>query len=622
MKRAVAEETLKVRLSHLLRDCSVGAIVRGQDSLMVVQDTRTWDRPQSDPRAREIRYVERVRSMLKIEQVLCAPPRAVERDGRVVGWIPALRFPTWARCLTCGLLHAAPWRRRQSPEDVADRSAATTGVGGAWKCACGGRLEQTSLVLVHEAGYLADVPWHALAHGTARHPEQHACRPDWAVPYLRLTHDPTGRLVHCTTCHAEEPLRSGALPRLPFPARVARQPWLREDCPDEAPETPAWLLEINDVRVHSPVTPTALVIPPESRIRRGTVVDRLYGSSSNQRKIRNAKTDLARRAAIARLATEYRCEPSRIEGALAEIDEGYPLYGRTLAESDVMIDEYRALIEEIPDLTEGEDFVTEHHTDAWKALGQRFSTRIGQRAVQAVSRLIAVNKLKEVMVLKGFTRAGGDLVQPDIAGESDWLPAIELYGESIFFTLGEEWVAPWEDNDAVCERAEPFRQRHLRFKREGAPGFDEDITPRFLLCHTLAHLLIRQLEAAAGYPAAALKERIYCETGDEARAGVLIYVAVADEEGSLGGLMELARPERFLRLLIGAFEAATWCSFDPVCSEQQGHGPGLLNGAACHACALVPETTCAYGNMLLDRVFVTGGAPGIAPFLDGPEMRG
>ena len=64
--------------------------------------------------------------------------------------------------------------------------------------------------------------------------------------------------------------------------------------------------------------------------------------------------------------------------------------------------------------------------------------------------------------------------------------------------------------------------------------------------------------------------------------------------------MELAKPERFLRLLNGAFEAATWCSLDPVCSEQEGHGPDLLNRAACHACALVPETSCPYGNVLLD----------------------
>ena len=128
--------------------------------------------------------------------------------------------------------------------------------------------------------------------------------------------------------------------------------------------------------------------------------------------------------------------------------------------------------------------------------------------------------------------------------------------------------------------------------------------------------MIRQLDAEAGYPAASLKERIYCATGRKPMAGILIYVAVPDEEGSLGGLMELAKPERFLRLLTGAFEAAAWCSLDPVCAEQEGHGPDLLNRAACHACVLVPETSCAYGNVLLDRVFVKGKVPDVPAFPD------
>ena len=80
----MTEEHVPVRLSHLLRDCSVGAIVRGPDSLMVVQDIRTWDRPGRDPLEREIRYVDRVRSALGIDRVLCAPPRSTERDGMVV----------------------------------------------------------------------------------------------------------------------------------------------------------------------------------------------------------------------------------------------------------------------------------------------------------------------------------------------------------------------------------------------------------------------------------------------------------------------------------------------------------------------------------------------------------
>ena len=128
--------------------------------------------------------------------------------------------------------------------------------------------------------------------------------------------------------------------------------------------------------------------------------------------------------------------------------------------------------------------------------------------------------------------------------------------------------------------------------------------------------MIRELDAGAGYPAASLKERIYCATGNEPMAGILIYVAVPDEEGSLGGLMELAKPHRFLRFLTKAFESATWCSLDPVCSEQEGHGPDLLNRAACHACALLPETSCDHENVLLDRVFVNGAGMDIPTFLD------
>ena len=127
------------------------------------------------------------------------------------------------------------------------------------------------------------------------------------------------------------------------------------------------LLEINDVRVHTASTRTALVIPPESRIRRGTVTDRLYGSTRSQLSIRDARNPLARRSAIKRLASEYRCTPDEIEDAIAEIDSGYPLFGRAITASDLLADEYRALIGEIPDLREDEDFVTEHHTQDWKA---------------------------------------------------------------------------------------------------------------------------------------------------------------------------------------------------------------------------------------------------------------
>ena len=55
--------------------------------------------------------------------------------------------------------------------------------------------------------------------------------------------------------------------------------------------------------------------------------------------------------------------------------------------------------------------MTEHHTHDWhSASGARLDERVSRGAprdtVSPVS--IAVNKLKEIMVLKGFQRAGGE----------------------------------------------------------------------------------------------------------------------------------------------------------------------------------------------------------------------
>ncbi len=611
-------------MSHLLRHCAVGAIVRGPESLMTVPDIRRWDGPGSEPFQREILYVDQVRSALGIEQRLCRPPVPREQGGHKHGWIPAWRFPAWMRCLTCGLLHPGPWRDRERDAASCWGNAGTNETGAF--AGCKGRLEQVPWVLVHEAGYLADVPWHALAHAGRKDSRSPECRADWVEPCLKLVNGPA-RLpeVRCTRCGARGQLDQ----RVWFPAGTWQQPWLGEP-PAEPPEEPGWIVEINDVRVHSPVTATALVIPPESRIRRGTVVDRLYGSSRHLERIRRARNGLARTSTVRRLAGEYGCAPDAIENAVLEIDKGYPLYGQSVSRGDLRESEYRALTDRIPDLRDDEDFVTRHHTSDWRALRDRHSSGIARQAIGAVGRLVAVDRLKEILVFRGFSRANGAPVPPDVTGECDWLPAVELYGEGIFFTLDESVLTRFDADPALQERADAVRRRYHRSDLQDRPS-ELVVSPRLLLCHTLAHLLIRQLETRAGYAAASLKERLYCAGGEASpgtdsgagatsgkppMAGILIYVAVADEEGSLGGLAELAEPEPFLRLLTGALEDAQWCSLDPVCGEQEGHGPGLLNGAACHACALVPETSCEHGNILLDRRFVTGDGADLPGLLD------
>jgi hypothetical protein len=85
-------------------------------------------------------------------------------------------------------------------------------------------------------------------------------------------------------------------------------------------------------------------------------------------------------------------------------------------------------------------------------------------------------------------------------------------------------------------------------------------------------------------------------------AGILIYTAAADSEGTLGGLVTMAKPETFGRVVAMARRRAELCSSDPLCAE---HQPTLedrtFRGAACHSCLFLPETSCERNNRLLDR---------------------
>ena len=133
-----------------------------------------------------------------------------------------------------------------------------------------------------------------------------------------------------------------------------------------------------------------------------------------------------------------------------------------------------------------------------------------------------------------------------------------------------------------------------------------DVSPRLVLLHTFAHLLMRQLSFSAGYASSALRERLYAaDPADTApTAGVLIYTAAGDAEGTLGGLARLGEADRLVPALAATLGAARWCSSDPVCREATAQGPDGLSLAACHACALASETSCVLGNVLLDRALV------------------
>ena len=602
-------ELISIRLSHLLGHSGVGGIVRGANGLVVVQDTRQWTDRQGVYAGKLIPYVERVRAALGIKEQLREPPVAKElANGQVDGaCVPAMRFPSWMRCPACGAMYRWPWRN-----DQPDYAPFCNHQG----CERRPRLEQMTWVLAHPEGYLADVPWRFLAHKDAREPKQSNCEIKDQLWLIERGYEV--RVLRCGACRAETRFRADE--RVGF-GQGRMQPWTKDDpvppteVVAESDEDLAQVLELNDTRVYAPVAESVLVIPPESRVRKGTVVDRLYRNSGDRNRFGRTRTPLARKSIIRTLATEYRSTPDDIETAFKDIDDGYPLYGENLTPGQLRESEFKAFLEVLPDQREDEDLVTRDRSDEWHKLGMAFAPDTGERKIiHGIRHLVRVDRLKAVKVFKGFTRLHGkDTVPPDIVGKSDWLPAIELYGEGIFLALDEDRLKVWEQTPAVDSRLNTLLPR---FKRSGRDA-PNPLTARFMLLHTLSHLLMRQIESEGGYPAASLIERIYCAMAPEPMAAILIHVAVPDLAGSLGGLAELSEPRCFLGILVRALEHSRWCSLDPVCSEHEGQGPGLLNRAACHACALVPEPACEYGNTLLDRGFVKDDAANGLPSFFG-----
>jgi hypothetical protein len=202
---------------------------------------------------------------------------------------------------------------------------------------------------------------------------------------------------------------------------------------------------------------------------------------------------------------------------------------------------------------------------------------------------------------------------PPTEPQDRWLPAIEVFGEGIYIELKEQRLTQWQaqHQEWLQERlTDQFVNRLAAVFQTLPPlGAANRIwASRYLLVHTFTHVLINQLVFECGYSTAALRERLYVSADPAApMAGLLVYTAAGDSEGTLGGLVRLGRPERLSLVVRRALSRASWCSADPVCSENLGgQGSRLANLASCHACTLLPETACETVNQGLDRGMIVG----------------
>lgn len=248
----------------------------------------------------------------------------------------------------------------------------------------------------------------------------------------------------------------------------------------------------------------------------------------------------------------------------------------------------------------------------------------GSELHSRISRVVAVNQMKKINAVLGFTRLdemdrvndlASRLVKLTRTGKPKWVPATEDRGEGVFLQLDLNAVAAWEELILASDLWKSHRAAHSRnFSRrfsETAKLVDPDTrlpAPRYWLLHTLSHTLIRGMAMYCGYGAASLTERIYGWTATpqrEAAAGLLICTTASDSEGTLGGLVALSEPDRLQGLVLSALRRASRCSSDPVCSMRTPSDPeDFLHGAACHCCSFASETSCEKANRFLDRRFL------------------
>jgi hypothetical protein len=236
----------------------------------------------------------------------------------------------------------------------------------------------------------------------------------------------------------------------------------------------------------------------------------------------------------------------------------------------------------------------------------------GSTVMDNVERIVLVHRLREVITQVGFTRFQAAI--PDIDGELDidvrraplaretmWLPTVENRGEGVFVAFRQDAVGEWLQRPEVQRRSQALKRGFDQWKvRQGSDLEFPDI--RYVMLHSLSHLLITAVSLEAGYSASSIRERVYV---GPAGCGILLHTGSSDAEGTLGGLVQIGR--RLEHHLNQALVLGQLCSNDPVCAQHQPgdvHEERFLLGAACHGCLLIAETSCERRNEFLDRALV------------------
>jgi len=600
--------THSVRSAQAILQYGVGAMVDFPDQTLMTAAPEYWG-----SKVTKI-HDERLEKALKVD-FFGMPGRG---DSDYDFGIAYARFPQWYFCPKCRRFESLKYWVAQYKKHATEKQLEKNPHMKKPRCMeCKKDLVPTRIVVACENGHIDDFPWVKWAHHKR---SEGVC----SNPSLKFETGATasagleGLVIKCSNCQAKSNLTTAFEKNVMQEmqqkhgkgyACTGNMPWknMKASC-----EAYPRAMQRGASSIYYPKILSSLVIPPYSDNINGKVeASKVYSKYLDvlSELDEDEQSDFAK-ARIDKWALELSLEISANVNVVKHIlkrrlidkhDEQQSLNPNSM---DYRIEEYEALTGMIAsnDL-DGNDFLRE-------------GTETGIYNIPSINSISLIHKIREVRALTGFTRIN----PPDsyesgenIPGfvfiketETRWYPAYEVRGEGIFieFDNGKinDWIRKFKETEL---RAETINLNYGKSFQGQATT--RHISAKYVLLHTIAHLLIRQLSFECGYTAASLRERIYCDTDNGyVMSGILIYTASGDSEGTLGGLVRQGYWDCFPQTFKKALQYGELCSNDPVCISSKGQGREALNLAACHTCVLLPETSCEDFNVFLDRALVTG----------------
>lgn len=527
---------------------------------------------------------------------------ATPRPDRAM--MPFVRFPNWYFCPRCRVLKEIPWNAQSGGDTLrcSHTGRRVEGKGDPCGVLHARRRPQMSpvrFVAACENGHIMDFPWRAWAHKDS----DRSC-PGQGTLYLYSTPAAglAGVRVMCTACNSSNSM-AGAF-RQDILGQVlgecpGHRPWLGPTAAEKCSCIPQTIQRGASNTYFAKVVSSILIPPYSVKIRqildRPDVWDEICAVPLVEGKLHEPF--------LVAKATNLGVEPAAFIQAVSERLAGQSegVQPPDFSEARYRFDEFKAYLGARPPVQERHDF------DIRAVSAEEYAGDFSR----LFEKVVLVRRLRETRVLTGFSR----LVPPEaLKGEpaklsiqpKPWLPGFSVRGEGIFLQFRQSAVDAWLAAPGVATRARTLDARSQQVRRERSLP-PRSITPELLLVHTFSHLVIRQLAFECGYDTSSIRERLYVSTEEGTRMmGLLLYTASGDSEGTLGGLVRQGEPGRLDGTVQAAMRNAVICSSDPLCIESSGQGLFSLNLAACHACGLLPETSCEEGNLLLDRALAVG----------------